>query len=136
MSSVLHIWASWARAFRLFLDSNNFFSKPVERSTPSHRYPGLKPNRFGGAVPLYSGYSVRKKKKKILFFVRKRWQYVHISKKTHFEIPPLCANFYHLGKILPLYEVLRGNNFEQGGISKYYYLHHFSPERNNQKNCR
>ena len=43
---------------------------------------------------------------------------VHISKKPHFEIPPLCANFYHLGKILPLYEVLRGNNFEQGGITK------------------
>ena len=67
MSSVLHIWASWARAFRLFLDSNNFFSKPVERSTPSHRYPGLKPNRFGGAVPLYSGYSVRKKEENIVF---------------------------------------------------------------------
>ena len=63
ISSVLHIWASWTKAFLLFCDWNNFFSKPVDRSTPSHRYPGMIPKRFGaGGGPLYLGYSENSKK--------------------------------------------------------------------------
>ena len=66
ISSVLHIWASWTKAFLLFCDWNNFFSKPVDRSTPSHRYPGMIPKRFGaGGGPLYLGYSENSKKNKI-----------------------------------------------------------------------
>ena len=58
ISSVLHIWASCTKAFRRFCDSNNFFSKPVDLTTPSQRYPGAMPKRLGGgAGPLYLGYS-------------------------------------------------------------------------------
>ena len=58
ISSVLHIWASSTKAFLLFCDSNNFFSKPVDLTTPSQRYPGAMPKRLGGgAGPLYLGYS-------------------------------------------------------------------------------
>ena len=35
----------------------------MDRSTPSHRYPGMIPKRFGaGGGPLYLGYSENNKK--------------------------------------------------------------------------
>ena len=62
ISSVLHLNASSAWAFFLFFVSKRRFSKPVDRSTPSHRYPGRMPKRLGGGSgPLYTGYSAKKK---------------------------------------------------------------------------
>ena len=61
ISSVLHLNASSAWAFFLFFVSKRRFSKPVDRSTPSHRYPGRMPKRLGGGSgPLYTGYSAKK----------------------------------------------------------------------------
>ena len=48
MSSVLHEYALESVTFCRLMRSWNRFSKPVERSTPSQRYPGAIWKRFGG----------------------------------------------------------------------------------------
>ena len=64
MSSVLHLYASVCAAALFANIANRLFSKPFERFTPSHRYPGLMLNLFGGGSgPLYTGFSVKSKKR-------------------------------------------------------------------------
>ena len=61
ISSVLHLYAISSTAFLLFRCAYNAFSNPLDRSTPSHRYPGMIPKRLGaGAGPLYLGFSAKK----------------------------------------------------------------------------
>lgn len=64
ISSVLHLYASVCAAALLANMENRLFSKPFERFTPSQRYPGLMLNLFGGGSgPLYTGFSVKRKKR-------------------------------------------------------------------------
>jgi len=58
MSSMLHLYAAEDLAFNSACFAKTCFSKPLDRSTPSQRYPGQMPNLFGGgAGPLYRGFS-------------------------------------------------------------------------------
>src|ERR1700694_5502070 len=50
-----HLSHSSFSALLSFCFLNHNFSNPFDRSTPSHRYPGLILNRFGGAMPIYRG---------------------------------------------------------------------------------
>ena len=74
MSSVLHLYASVCAAALFANIANRLFSKPFERFTPSHRYPGLMLNLFGGGSgPLYTGFSVKSKKRSKKICKKKHW---------------------------------------------------------------
>ena len=83
ISSVLHLYASVCAAALLANMENRLFSKPFERFTPSQRYPGLMLNLFGGGSgPLYTGFSVKRKKRGAKICKKKKHGRVLITKFT------------------------------------------------------
>jgi hypothetical protein len=51
-SSICHAYSKSLRSLAAFLAANHFFSKPFDRSTPSHLQPGRMPYRLGSAAPI------------------------------------------------------------------------------------